>query len=333
MPYIFPNGNVNTDYFTDNNASGGSGSVPFTFIKMDGAILTKINAWKETWRIRGVEVFMSDGSSYLAGTRSGTLEEFTFQSGEFINCLNIQASGELSSGGYRRFGALYFNTNKNSEFGIYSDKLQDDGAYWPDVGCGICCGIFGASGDDVDRLGFAMLRNVKESTLMNVEYPNLSLEIVSNTPDSVVKQTFINGTSINQVFEHRQERSISVTNFWSLSNALSMTVSMKVTAGVPLVLSVETDYSWTVGSTSTHELSETTTETATSTWPITCEAGRKVEGSSTSFADNIETPYKADVELILENNKVFKYTEKGIYRGLSVRSGYTSVVDLGPATI
>ena len=231
------------------------------------------------------------------------------------------------------WGLSISKQTKITSLGSIRTNLKDDGRYWPEVGCGICCGIFGAGGDDVDRLGFAMLRNIKESTLMNVEYPNLSLEIVSNTPDSVVKQTFINGTSINQVFEHREERSVSVTKFWSLSSSLSMTVSMKVTAGVPLVSSVESGYSWTVGSTSTHELSETTTEEANWTWPITCQAGRKVEGTSISYADNIDTPYKADVELLLENNKVFMYTEKGIYKGLSVRSGYTSVVDLGPATI
>ena len=331
MPYIFPNGNVNTDYFTDNNASGGSAGTPVSFIKMDGALLTKIKAWKETWRIRGVEVFMSDGSSYLIGSRSGSLKEFTFQSGEFITCLNIQASGELSSGGYRRFGALYFNTNKNYEFGIYANKLQEYGAYWPDVGSGICCGIFGAGGDDVDRLGFAMLRNVKDCRLTNVVYPNLSLEIVASNPDFIGDETFSNGTGTEQSKTLAGKKTVTTTRSWRVSNSMSMIFEMKVTAGIPDVASIESGFGWTVGCESVYDLTHSETQERSWTWPLKCPPGRQIHGTALLYADDIDTDFEADVELLLENYKVFSYHEKGTYRGLNARYGTVSVMDIGPA--
>ena len=331
MPYIFPNGDVNTDYFTDNNASGGSNGNTFTFIKMGGALLTKIKAWKETWRIRGVEVFMSDGSSHLIGSRSGTLKEFTFQSGERITTLNVQASGELSSGGYRRLGAIYFKTNKNYEFGIYSDKLKDDGRYWPEVGCGICCGIFGAGGDDVDRLGFAMLRNIRDCTMTNVVYPNLSLEIVATTPEFIGDEKFCNDTAIEQKKTLEGKKTVTTTRSWRASTSMSMTVEMKVTAGIPNVASVESGFGWTVGCESVYELTYSETVARSWTWPLICPPGRQIHGTSVLYADNIDTDFEADVELLLENYKVFSYKEKGTYRGLNARYGAVSVMDIGPA--
>ena len=330
MPYIFPNSDVNTDYFTDNNASGGSGGSTGTFVKMGGEILTKIKAWKESWRIRGVEVFMSDGSSHLIGSCSGSLQEFTFQSGERITTLNVQASGELSSGGYHRLAAIYFQTNKDHSYGIYSDDLKEDGRYWPDVGCGICCGIFGAGGDDVDRLGFAMLRNVRDCIMTNVKYPNLSLEIVATTPEFVGDEKFSNGAGVEQSKTLEGKKSVTTTRSWRVSTSMSMTMEMKVTAGIPGVLSGETGFGWSVGYESVYDLTHSETLDKNWTWPLKCPPGRMIHGTATLYADNIDTEFEADVELLLENYKVFSYKENGVYKGLNARRGMVSVMDIGP---
>ena len=332
MPFTYPDSAVNTDYFTDNNASGGEFGSSFQFIKLEGTILKKVKAWRQDWRIKGVEVFMSDGSSHLAGKREGEeYSEFTFQSGERITKLNVQASAAKSPQGNRRLGAIWFQTSNNNDWGIFSKNLEENGKYWPEVGSGICCGIFGAGGDDVDRLGFAMLRNIKESMVTNVQYPYLSTQIVATTPDTVAEQEFSNGTSVAQTFELKGSKTVTITRSWSLSNTLSMTLQAKVTAGIPLVSSVESGFSWTVSSTSVYELSKTVTEESSWSWPLICPPRTKILGTATMYADSIDTEYVADMELQLENGKVFRYTEKGVYNGLNARTGNVTIEELGPA--
>ncbi|KAH3868817.1 hypothetical protein DPMN_031971 [Dreissena polymorpha] len=332
MPFVFPHSDVSTDYFTDNNASGGEGGSSFTFIKIDkGAVLKKIKAWKDDWRITGVEVWMTDDSSRLVGTRSGSLAEFSFQSGENITKLNIQASGPYSSvAKRRRLGAIWFQTNKNRDWGIFSRNLPEDGRFWPEVGSGICCGIFGNSGDDVDRLGFAMLREVKRSILTNVTYPNLAREIVATTPDTVAHQVFSNNTAIEQTFELSGSKSVTITREWGLSTTLSYSHTVEVKAGIPEVASAGSSSTWSVSGTASFSQSSTTSETKSWTWPLVCPPGRRILGEATMYADNIDTEYEADMELHLVNGKVYRYKEKGSYNGLNARTGNVTVTDLGP---
>ena len=332
MSFIYPDYAVNTDYFTDNNASGGDTGSSFQLIRLEGSVLKNIKAWRQDWRIRGIVVTMSDGSSYLAGKREGEeYSEFTFQSGERITRLNLQASAARSAVGKRRLGAIWFKTSKNNDWGIFSRGLETNAQYWPEVGSGICCGIFGASCEDVDRLGFAMLRNIKESMVTNVKYPYLSMQNVATTPDTVAEQDFINSSSVAQTYELKGSKTVAITRSWSLSNTLSMTVETKVTAGIPEVASVESGFSWTVSSTSVYETSKTVTDERSWSWPLICPPRTRILGTATMYADNIDTDYVADMELRLENGKVFRYTEKGVYNGLNSRTGNVKIEELGPA--
>ncbi|XP_052770863.1 aerolysin-like protein [Mya arenaria] len=334
MPFVFPDSTISKDYFTDNNASGGEGGAQFDFVKLDkGAVLTKIKAWKDDWLISGVEVWMSDGSSKLVGKRAGTPGEFTFRAGELITKLNVQASGPYSSVlSRRRLGPIWIETDKQRSWGIFSRNLTEDGRYWPDVGSGICCGIFGGAGDAVDRLGFAMLQTISRATLMNVKYPKLDMEIVASTPTTVAHQVFSNGTAREQTFELSGSRSVTIKREWSMTATLSMTISVEVTAGIPAVASTTDGFSWTVSSSATHSVSTSHTETKSWKWPLVCPPHTKILGDATMYADDIDTEYEAEMELKLKNGKTYRYHANGVYNGLNARSGNVTVQNLGPYT-
>ncbi|XP_052819993.1 aerolysin-like protein [Mya arenaria] len=334
MPFVFPDTTVSKDYFTDNNASGGEGGSPFDFVKLDkGAVLKKIKAWKDNWLISGVEVWMSDGSNKLVGKRGGPSGEFTFRDGELIKKLNVQASAPYSSVlKRRRLGAIWLETDKERSWGIYAHSLTEDGSYWPDVGSGICCGIFGSAGDAVDRLGFAMLQPISRAVLTDVKYPNLDMEIVASTPTTVAHQVFSNGTDLDQTFELSGSRSVTITREWSLTTSLSMTISVEVTAGIPEVVSAKTGFSWTVSSLATHSVSTSNTETKTWRWPLVCPPHSRILGEATMYADDIDTEYEADMELQLKNGKTYRYHVNGVYNGLNARSGNVKLDNLGPYT-
>ena len=331
MPYIFPDSAINKDYFTDNHASGGEGGSRFDFIKLDkGAILKRIKIWKRDWRIGAVEVWMSDGSNHVAGQRSGWSSEFKFKKGELIEKLNVQASDAQSSRlSRRRLGAIWFKTNKGRDWGVFSNDLPASGRYWPDVGSGVCCGVFGAEGDAVDRFGFAMLRPVKKATLIDVKYPKLDMEIVASRPDVVAHQIFKNGTAKEQSFTLSGSKAVTIKREWSVTAALSMTWSTQVTAGIPEVASTTTGFSWTVSMSATHTLSSTNTETRTWSWPLVCPPHRRIMGDATMYSDDIDIDYEAKMELQLENGKKYQYEVKGVYSGMNARTGAVSVKDLG----
>jgi hypothetical protein len=47
--------------------------------------------------------------------------------------------------------------------------------YTIDVGSGICLGLEGRSGSDIDCMGFLFINTIKSSVLTDMEYPTLSL--------------------------------------------------------------------------------------------------------------------------------------------------------------
>ena len=184
-------------------------------------------------RIRGVEMWMSDATSKLIGSRSGSTEVFELAIGENVKKLNVQASGETSSGGYYRLGAIYLETDRGRSFGIYSDNLKEDGCYWPSVGSGLVCGMFGSGGDDVDNLGFALLQPVKQARLVDVTYPNLDMEVVANTPETVASEYYTNETSVDQSYTLTGKKTVTTKREWSTSTAFESSIETSVTGRCP----------------------------------------------------------------------------------------------------
>lgn len=315
----YPDNAINTDYFTDKQAYGGAGGTAVRDIKdKNGAVMVKIEGWREDWRIRGIKATYSDGSTFLIGSQNGEeYQSLMLASGECITRLNIQPSGSTSSGGYYRLGAVWFRTTKGREFGIFSRHLKSGTANWIDVGSGLCCGIFGAGGADVDRLGMAILHTVQRASLDNVVYPNLDVQTVSTTPDLTSESEFINGTSSTQSKTLTLSELITKQETWSQSYSVGFGFSVTVSAGIPAVADVEGTSSWNVSSESSHALSTTVTKTQTWTWPVNVAPKTIVEASGRVWADTIDTSYTGKMNLLLVNGKTYSYSTSGVYKGAS----------------
>ncbi|XP_038053297.1 aerolysin-like protein [Patiria miniata] len=332
MPSLVPFSDINTKIFCTNQASGGSGGKAKTFIKMDtGAVMTKIQAWKEDWRIRGVEMTMSDGTQQLFGSRTGSGSLFTLNSGETLRRLNIQASGQKSSGGYVRLGAIWMETSQGRSWGIFSRYLTEDGRYWYDMpNSGIVCGMFGKYGDDVDCLGFAVMNPIERARLVNVTYPNLDLKVVADTPTIVASNEYSNGTSVNQSYTLTGEKTVTTERSWSVTTGFEMSYSVSVSASIPQVADIEASTSWTLSSETTHSRSETISEEQGWEWPIVCPPYMRIRASGTMYQDSIDNAYEAKVHIDLKNGQDYEYAVKGIYEGMNVRHGLLKVEELGP---
>ncbi|XP_038052752.1 aerolysin-like protein [Patiria miniata] len=333
MSHLVEFSDIDTDIFCTNQASGGSGGSKKEFVKLDkGAVMTKIQAWKEGWRFHGVKMWMSDGTAQLFGSQDGDTSSFSLSNGEMLRDLYIQASGEKSSGGYYRLGGISFRTTKGREWGFFAKNLKEDGKYFYDMpNSGIVCGMFGRCGSDVDCLGFAILNPIEKARLVDVTYPNLGMVQVANTPIVVATSEYRNGTSVEQSYTMSESRTVTTECTWSVTTGLEMTLTVNVSAGVPMVAEVDTGASWTVNGESQHSRSEIITKEQSWSWPVVCPPHTEIRATGSMFQDNIDTEYEGKVHIDLKNGHDYEYNVKGIYEGLNVRQNDLEVVELGPA--
>lgn len=105
---------------------------------------------------------LTDGQSRRFGVPSGNFTEFIFEDGEHLTSLSLWASGDGTC-----LGAIKFKTNQSQEFFVLKPLVPVD------VASGICMGIKGHSGLNIDCIGFMFINTIKSNKLTNVEYSTL----------------------------------------------------------------------------------------------------------------------------------------------------------------
>ena len=149
---------------------GGRGGHLFTFFGLNnGATLKKIGVAVGGWQIKGVRAELTDGRVETFGSGS-TFQEFTFKLGERITSLSLWGNGAGT-----RLGAIKFSTSSGRDFFA---KMTDWGLkteYTIDVGSGVCLGLRGRCGADIDCMGFLFISAIRSSVLTNMTYPDLAI--------------------------------------------------------------------------------------------------------------------------------------------------------------
>ncbi|XP_033103468.1 aerolysin-like protein [Anneissia japonica] len=329
MPRLVTDTSIDLDYFTCNKAAGDSGGKRKEFIKLrEGAVMTKIQAWKENWLVRGIKMWMSDGSSMLFGHQQGDTSTFTISEGEKITELFIQSSGKKAKG-YYRFGGFGIKTDKGKNWKFLCSKLKDEDRYWPYVGSGLMCGMFGRTGDDVDCLGFALLRPVKTAYLKDVSYPGIAFKTVDTPPTTVASTEYYNNTDVDQSYELSASASVTTVRSWSVTTGIEFGMDVNVVGGIPMVAEVDTTFSWKISADHTYIRSTSKTEEYTWKWPIICPAQSKILASGTMYHDMIDhQTYEANLHIELDNGKEYDIHVNGKYKGINVRNGILSIEEI-----
>ncbi|KAA0706339.1 Aerolysin-like protein [Triplophysa tibetana] len=129
---------------------GGRGGGPFFLNGLNnGASLQKIWVWVGALQVKAVRAWLTDGREQTFGIPLGAHQEFVFQPGELITSMSLWGNGVDT-----RLGAIKFNTSCNRNFIV---KMTNPGLkreYTVDVGSGLCLGIEGRCGHDIDCMGF-----------------------------------------------------------------------------------------------------------------------------------------------------------------------------------
>ncbi|XP_034089236.1 aerolysin-like protein [Gymnodraco acuticeps] len=307
-------------YPTTLHKIGGDGGHSFSFTREStGATLKQLNVWVGGSQVKGVQAFLTDGSHDLFGQRSGSSQEYTFQPGECFTSLSLWGNGAGT-----RLGAIKFKTNRSGEFFAKMTSWGLKTEYPIDVGSGICFGVVGRCGHDIDNMGFMFLNAVKTTVLMDVNYPTMSQVVPQVNIEEIKSITYDNNTTADQENKIESSKKITKTSSWTVTNSMEATFSMEVSAGIPEVIEVSTGFSFTMGRESSYHLENTEERTETVSFNIHVPAGKKVEVDITIGRATIDLPYTGTVKITCNNGSVLQYDTSGVYKGLT----YTTIKEV-----
>ncbi|KAI4796586.1 hypothetical protein KUCAC02_026890 [Chaenocephalus aceratus] len=304
-------------YPTTVHTVGGSGGASFSLTgESTGATLKQINVWVGESTVKAVQIFLTDGRDGLFGKRSGSSQEYIFEPGECFTSLSLWGNGAGT-----RLGAIKFKTNRSGEFFAKMTSWGLKTEYPIDVGSGICFGVVGRCGGDVDNMGVMFLNAVKKTVLMDVNYPTLSQVVPQVTVEEIKSIVYTNNTSADQENKIESSKKITKMSSWTVTNRMEATLSVEVSAGIPEVMEVTTGFSMTVGTESSYHLENTDERTETVSFTISVPAGKKVKAEITIGRATINLPYTGTVKITCNNGSVLQYDTSGEYKGLT----YTEV--------
>ncbi|XP_033933090.1 aerolysin-like protein [Pseudochaenichthys georgianus] len=303
---------------------GGNGGHSFSFTgESNGATLKQLNVWVGGSQVRGVQVLLTDGRQELFGQRSGSSQQYMFQLGECFTSLSLWGNGAGT-----RLGAIKFKTNRSGEFFAKMTSWGLKTEYPMDVGSGICFGVVGRCGSDIDCMGFMFLTTVQSTVLMNVNYPTMSQLTPQVNVEEIKSITYDNNTTADQVNQIESSKKITKTSSWTVTNSMEATFSMEVSAGIPEVIEVSTGFSFTMGTESSYHLENTDERTETVTFTIHVPAGKKVKADITIGRATIDLPYTGTVKITCNNGSVLQYETSGVYKGLTYTAIKESVTEM-----
>ncbi|CAN0121314.1 unnamed protein product [Lampetra fluviatilis] len=292
---------------------GGQGGTSFSLDgRKNGATLEKIWVWVGGWQIKCVKAWLTDGRSAQYGNTSGSHKEFVFQPGELFSSLSLWGNGAGL-----RMGAFKFRTSKGRELFV---KMTDWGLkteYPVDIRSGICLGIQGKGGSDIDCMGFLFINSVKCSELINVTYPTLHKQLPKVQMEEIKSLSYKNTGSVPQTYEMETSKTVTKTSSWSISNKLEATVSISVSAGIPDVVDVESGFSFTVGTESTHAVENSESKTELLSFDVTVPAGKTTAIDVNIGRAEIDLPYKGTMRMSLLNGATYHIPMEGVYKGLA----------------
>ncbi|XP_026802858.1 aerolysin-like protein [Pangasianodon hypophthalmus] len=304
-------------YLADVVVVGGNGGGPFDFNGTEnGTMLKKIWVWVGNWTVKAMKVWLTDGQSRQFGEPDGNFTEFIFEDGEHFTSLSLWANGNGT-----RLGAIKFKTNHSREFfaRLTGWVLQPEVPV--DVASGICMGIKGHSGSDIDCLGFMFINTIKSTELTNVEYPTLHDVIPKVAVAEIKSMTYQNNTTETQEYTIETSKKITQTSSWSVTGRLEFMVSLEVKAGIPLIAEGTTRYELKIGVESTYASETTEEKMELFSFPVKVPPGTTVDVDITTGQATIDLPFNGIVKITCYNGSVLQFNTSGTYKGVTYTDG------------
>ncbi|XP_036416085.1 aerolysin-like protein [Colossoma macropomum] len=306
---------------------GGNGGTPFDFRGTDsGASLEKIRVWAGGWQIRSIKVWLTNGEYREFGKAEGDYSEYTFKPGELITSLSLWDNAEGDEAG-TRLGAIKFTTTLDGSFFSKMTELDLQKEYPIDVGSGVCMGIVGLEGEDIDKLGFLFINPIKSTFLTNTTYPTLYDVIPQVAIEELKSMTYQNDTSVTQEYTLETSEKVVKKSSWSTTNKIESTFSVTVKAAIPVVAEVESGFSFTEGMEDTYSLEYSEEKEEKVSVPVQVPPGKSVYAKACIGRAVIDLPYTGTVRITCYNESMLEFNISGIYSGLTYTTADVHVVE------
>ncbi|XP_059915544.1 aerolysin-like protein [Gadus macrocephalus] len=295
---------------------GGQGGSSFTFTGRDnGATLKKIGVAVGGWQIKAVRAELTDGRVKTFGN-SVTFKEFTFELGECITKLSLWGNDDGS-----RLGGIRFWTSSGREFFEQMTSMGLNTEYSIDVGSGVCLGLQGNAGSDIDCLGFLFINAIKSSVLTDMTYPSLAMYTPQVNKEYIKTLSHQNDTTAAQEHKCAYSRSVTKSTTWSTTTKMEGTVNMSVHAGIPKLVGGSGGFSLTTGAVLLSTMNSSETITESDEVNVTVPARKTVSVDLTVGRADINLPYSATVKITCMNGSELVFPSTGNYSGVA----YTAV--------
>lgn len=292
---------------------GGKGGKPFDLKGgTNGKVLEKIGVWSVDFTIKALKVWLTGDEPKMFGESAGTYKEFSFNPGERITRMSLWGNGAGT-----RTGWIYFETNQGRSFDHGMTEWGRKQEYPVDVGSGVCVGVMGRSGADIDSLGFVFLNPIRSAVLRNVRYPTLAFDAQGIAPETIDVFSDQNTGKAQRNWRFAGKRTVSTTSSWSVTVGLELYSEVSVEASVPGVAKVSGKTGWKLSTSATHSRSETVARELSWEESGTLKPGKSIYLQALSRRGQISLPYQGDFEVVLENGEKFTFPVKGDYKGLT----------------
>ncbi|XP_030222192.1 aerolysin-like protein [Gadus morhua] len=297
---------------------GGDGGVPFAFHGLhNGATLKKIGVAVGGWQIKAVRAELTDGRVGTFG-RSGTFhKEFTFSPSERITELSLWGNGVGT-----RLGGIRFWTSSGNKFEAYMNDWGLKTEYSIDVGSGVCLGLEGRFGHDIDKMGFRFINAIQSSVLTDMTYPSLAVYTPQANKECIKTVSYHNGSTVAQEHKCAYSRSVTKSTTWSTTTKIESAVSMSVKSDILGMVQVSGGFSVTRGAEQTSSMTASETITESDEFTVTVPARKTLTVEVSVGRAVIDLPYSATVKITCLNGCELQFQTTGRYNGVA----YTAVV-------
>ena len=217
---------------------------------------------------------------------------------------------------------------KNAVFFAKMTERDLKQEYPIDVGSGICMGVMGKAGEDIDAMGFLFVKPIRRSEMINVEYPTIALADTEVKMSDLKSLQYENSSNSEQTFEFEASEEITTKESWSVTSAIEFAFHTSVKAGIPQLVQAKAEWSLKMSVQGTYEMENTKKVTEKWTFPVKVPENSKVEAKLSIGRANIDLPYEAKLQITTTDGSVLTFKVHGVYNGVQYTKGIFSVKPL-----
>jgi len=316
--------NESSSYYIPSMAVGGNGGYSFDISRhYYGIVVTKLEVWQGVSMLRGIRITYSDGSTVYVGKLEDryTSFELDYANGERVTELEVYPNywnGDGLPSKDRRCGAFRIYTNHNHEF--FPRMTGTRPLVWKhniSPGGGIILGLHGKMGDDIDSLGFTMIRPIRSMVLQNINYD------MQHMP-SPMRWSYYDRSIPNPSYEmsdegfYQESTDIRRSGEWKISGSSTFGLDFTVSGSIPKIdaLSGELTASWGISVEGSYRSSWSETIDGTVRVPLIAQALSITRIWYYFFTGTGIVTMNGEMRVTVDNGQTWTYDVSGTYDGV-----------------